>query len=827
MVRQTVNIASNASGSGLEHISRTWARHLKNNAKTIPHRIPQIMKDTVPIIDWAPRYNLGWVINDVISGLTVGMMVVPQALAYAKLASLPVQYGLYTAFVGPIIYCLFGTSKDISVGPATVLSVFISQTAVPIAKETGIPAPYIASAIAFLSGILLLALSLLRLGMVVDLISSPVIAGFTSGSALTIICSQLPKLFGVSGIDTSEAAYEVLFHVLKGVPKIHWRELLVGLASCVALELIRIVCAKYSKKAVVIRYIGVGRNFIVVALFTLISFLTSIGRDAPQLSVIGKVPKGFQAPRAPTLTSKLVSEVGTQVFSAALLIVLEHMAVSKAFGRVDKYEVRANNEFMALGVINIVGSFFGSYTATGVFSRSAVNNASGVKTPLSGIYAALIVILSLLFLPPLFFYIPNATLAAVIVCSVYSLICGPKFYFRLWQVDPLDCVVSAAALAVTFFVSVEIGIYISVGMSIVILLYRVARPRIALMSELLHRPEHYGDQMLYETNRNNKPGIVAVSSTQAITFSNASYLKDCIIKQVWLQTDTPVPQKKDNERLWSCDTNGHVSRVRKEHYMKLKTITQNNELLEMYTRNSRSTHCPGDICKDYYGNVTPIGLTRIQTAPSAHSSDEEKLPYLRALILDLGSVGHIDATGLQVLYEIRDELDDYAGANHDPLNYQFELHFVNVRPPVLRKLEISGLTWATSALSAMCKEDIGEKLLKSHSFNSSTDKPSQTGDIDLPQTLENEDQPSSAERRSRRFVGTISIEEISTQQVPPNMNRAGSTPTTTCALLSDQPLNMHINFGAASSKRWMVHHSIEEAIKDIETQWKLLSSIIP
>ncbi|KAJ7172701.1 sulfate transporter family-domain-containing protein [Mycena filopes] len=607
-----------------------------------------------PILQWISRYNLGWLSGDVVAGLTVGMVLVPQSMSYAQIATLPTQYGLYSSFVGVTVYCLFATSKDVSIGPVAVVSLIMSQIIgrVTAAHPGQWAAPEIATTVAFISGFIVLGVGLLRLGWIIEFIPAPAVSGFMTGSAISIAAGQVPGLMGITGFNTRAATFHVIINTLKGLPRTTldaaW-----GLPSLFALYAIRIICDKLSKryprKARVFFFISVLRNAFVILVMTIAAWLYTRHRRSAKgtypIKILQTVPRGFQHVGQPTIDPALVRALSGELPVATIILLLEHIAISKSFGRLNGYTINPNQELIAIGVTNTVGSCFGAYPATGSFSRSALKSKSGVRTPLAGLVTAIVVLVALYGLTPAFFWIPNAALSAVIIHAVADLVASPAQVYSYWRVSPLEFVIWLAAVLTTVFSTVENGIYVSISTSVALLLIRIAHPRGAFLGKVTvrgHPSESKESRDVYVpltrdgiTNPHLKidppsPGTIVYRFEESAIFPNASHLNAELVAHV----------KKNMRR------GRDMSNV---------------------SNSDRPWNDPG---------------------PSRHGADadqvaNEKLPILHAIVIDLSSISHIDITAVQALIDTRNEVERWA-------DHPVEFHFATLLSPWIRRALIAG-----------------------------------------------------------------------------------------------------------------------------------------
>ncbi|OBZ89894.1 putative sulfate permease C3H7.02 [Choanephora cucurbitarum] len=610
----------------------------------LPHQAAEYLISLFPIITWIHRYNLQWLLRDLIAGLTVGVVVVPQSMGYAKIAQLPAQYDRLTflnstAFVGLCVYCLFATSKDISIGPTAVMSLLVGQTITRITAENpDITGPEIAVVLSLLTGAIAMFIGLVRLGILVDFIPGPAIAGFMTGSAITITIGQWPKLFGIKGINTQDSSYLIFGNFFKYLPNTKL-DVAFGLSGMVWLYGIRYGCQylgkRYPKHATLFFFLSIMRNGVAVIFGTLIAFLINIGKTTSPISILKTVPAGFTAMAVPNINSNLVSAVAGSLPSGVIILILEHVAIAKSFGRINDYTINPDQEVIAIGFTNIWAAFFGAYPSTGSFSRTAIKARSGVKTPIAGIFSALVVVLALYALTPAFYYIPDATLAAVVIHAVSDLVSGPQYIKRLARVSLWELFVFISAVVITFFTTVEYGIYVSVCLSIVILLFRIARPRfwslgrIPLNQKSASTDKSLANEQSYLYVPQSHPslgklveelpsGILMCRIDESFTYPNSGFIADRIISYCKERTRRQQTNLSKGDRAWNDDSN------------------------------------------------------------PTKEAQRANLPRLHALIIDFASVNRLDSSGLQAIVDAQNALNRYAG-------HHVEFHFSNILHPAIRR----------------------------------------------------------------------------------------------------------------------------------------------
>ncbi|XP_021270762.1 sodium-independent sulfate anion transporter isoform X3 [Numida meleagris] len=445
----------------------------------------------LPVLGWLPRYSLSCLRLDLTAGVTVGLTVVPQALAYAEVAGLPVQYGLYSSFVGCFVYCLLGTAKDVTLGPTAIMSLLVSSYA--------FHDPAYAVLLAFLSGCIQLAMGLLHLGFLLDFVSCPVIKGFTSAASITISFNQVKNILGLRGVPRQ--FFLQVYETLRRIGETRVGDAVLGLACLAVLTGLRAMKSRLHPAArteplatrasvLLVRSCATARNALVVLAAGLVAYSFQASGSQP-LTLTGSVPHGLPPFRPPPFSkavpngtvpfSRMVQDMGAGLAVVPLVGVLETVAIAKAFASQNDYRIDANQELLAMGTANVLGSFFSSYPITGSFGRTAVNAQTGVCTPMGGLVTGTLVLLSLAYLTSIFCYIPKAALAAVIISAVVPMF-DARIFRTLWRVKRLDLV----PLCVTFllcFWEVQYGIMAGVLVSGILLLYSVARPPIKVLEQ--------------------------------------------------------------------------------------------------------------------------------------------------------------------------------------------------------------------------------------------------------------------------------------------------------------------------------------------------------
>jgi len=362
------------------------------------------------------------------------------------------------------------------------MSTIVGNIIISVQEEyPNLPGEQIARSLALISGVVLLFLGLIRAGFIVEFIPLVAIGAFMTGSAISIASGQVSTMMGISGVNTREATYLVIINTLKGLPRTKL-DAAMGLSALFGLYFIRWFCGFMGRRsprfAKTWFFLSTLRMAFIVILYILTSWLVNRGiSDVKQakFKILGPVPSGFQHVGPPTINKEMLEAIGSDIPTTILVLLIEHIAISKSFGRINNYIINPSQELVAIGFTNVFGPFLGGYPATGSFSRTAIKAKAGVRTPLAGIFTAVIVLLALYALTSVFYYIPMAAMAAIIIHAVGDLITPPREVYKFWLTSPLEVVIFFAGVFVSIFTSIENGIYVTMGASGAVLLFRIAK----------------------------------------------------------------------------------------------------------------------------------------------------------------------------------------------------------------------------------------------------------------------------------------------------------------------------------------------------------------
>ncbi|ORY66529.1 sulfate permease [Pseudomassariella vexata] len=619
-----------------------------------------------PFTNWICRYNVRWLVGDVIAGVTLGLVVVPQAMAYALLANLSPEYGLYTSFTGASLYWLFGTSKDIAIGATAVVSLLVGKAGTRVRDQYPEFTPEdIAKTHAFLAGCILLVFGLLRLDWIIELIPHVAIAAFVTGAAITITLSQTPALLGIEGINSKGPAYEVFINTCKGLGRTKL-DAAVGLTGLLLLALIKWYCDFMAKRQPgrvrLWNMLCSLRLTFTILLYTLVSFLVhrNISLENQKFRILGQLPTGFSHAGPPKLDTKLMSALLPELPATVIILIIEHIAIGKSFGRINNYVVVPSQELISIGCTNLLGPFIGAYSSTGSFGGTAILSKAGVRTPLAGIFNGVILLLALYALTSVLYYIPMASLAALIIHAVYNLITTPDHLYKTWLTSPLDVFIYFVGVFVSVFTSLENGIYCTVALSAAVLLVRLARAKGQFLGRTtVYRYPRYTTAVLHKEEL----------SALATTLPRATPTKaDMPCRDIFLPlkrhdaTNPNIHVHTPHSGIFIYRFTEGFNYVNQAQYIDRLSQTIMNQ-----TRRTTTTEYahPGD---RPWNEPAPRCLSK-----DSDSKDTEcKLPILRAVILDCSAVNNMDSGAVEGLIDLRAQLDHWAAPE------SVEWHFASV-----------------------------------------------------------------------------------------------------------------------------------------------------
>ena len=427
------------------------------------------MKTFIPILNWLPDYKFEYLKDDFIAGVTVAVLLIPQGMAYALIAGLPPIYGLYAALTPQIIYAFLGTSRQLAVGPVAMDSLLVAAGLGALSIVDSNQYIQMAILLALTIGAIQFLLGLLKMGFIVNFLSKPVISGFTSAAAIIICINQLKHILGIS-ISQSNKIHIFTSALMQSETPINLHSLIIGIVSIILLILIKGWSSKIPSALVVV-VIG-------------ICWVTFTHQIQPSVAIVGNIPDGLPNFSFPPLKWEIIKELIPISLTIALVAFMEAISIAKSIQEKHKtYEINPNQELLALGASNMIGSFFQSYPTTGGFSRTAVNNEAGAKTGVAALISALIVAIILTFFTDWFYYLPKSVLGAIIIVAVIKLI-NYKYAIRLYKIRKDEFLVLLFTFIATLFIGITEGILFGIIFSFLLLIYRTSKPHYAFLGRI-------------------------------------------------------------------------------------------------------------------------------------------------------------------------------------------------------------------------------------------------------------------------------------------------------------------------------------------------------
>jgi sulfate permease, SulP family len=508
---------------------------------TVPDRPPRPPRATagriarhLPVLDWGRRYDRATLTSDMVAAVIVTVMLIPQSLAYALLAGLPPEMGLYASILPLVAYAIFGTSRALAVGPVAVISLMTAAAVGHMALEGTAAYAMAAVTLAFISGLILTVMGLLRLGFLANFLSHPVIAGFVTASGLLIAASQIGTILGIGG--GGQTLPELVMNLWRHLPQTNPVTLAIGVVTTAFLFWVR-----KGLKPVLIRLglrprladlLAKAGPVAAVAATTLAVWGFDLAGHG--VAIVGEIPSGL-----PPLTLPVFSgEIWRQLFMSALLIsvigFVESVSVAQTLAAKRRQRIDPDQELVGLGSANIAAALSGGYPVTGGFARSVVNFDSGAETPAAGAFTALGILLAAVFLTPLLYFLPKATLAATIIVAVLGLV-DLSILKRSWTYSRIDFAAVATTIAITLGLGVEMGVSAGVVLSLALFLYKTSRPHVAEVG-LVPGTQHFRNILRHKVQTD--PTVVTLRIDESLYFANARFLEDYVTNRV--TCDEPI-----------------------------------------------------------------------------------------------------------------------------------------------------------------------------------------------------------------------------------------------------------------------------------------------
>lgn len=505
-------------------------RHQSAPARVVPHAQTARVDRYVPSLLWLRQYRRQELVGDLLAGTIVAIMLVPQSMAYALLAGLPPQVGLYASILPLILYGLLGTSRTLAVGPVALVSLMVATGLSPYAAAGSPDYVALALVLAVLVGIIQVLMGLLRLGFLVNFLSHPVLAGFTSAAALVIAASQLKHLLGLN-IPRAHGFYGLLYAVTTHMPATNLVTLSISLASLLLLLYFRGPLRRHLASWHIPQAwrdpLTKSGPLVVVTLGTLLTWGLRLHETA-QVSIVGTIPAGLPPLTVPSFAWHQWQALAPTALAISMVGFMESISVAKSLASKRRQKIEANQELLALGMANLGAAFTGGYPVTGGLSRSVVNFSAGAHTGLASVITAVLIALTVIAFTPLFAFLPRAVLAAIIVVAVFSLI-DVTTLKHAWQRNKTD----AASLLITFggvlVLGIEMGIVVGTASALALHLWRTSQPHVAIVGRV-GTSEHFRNVRRHEVT--TYPHVLAIRVDESLYFANTRHLEDVLLSAV-------------------------------------------------------------------------------------------------------------------------------------------------------------------------------------------------------------------------------------------------------------------------------------------------------
>jgi len=569
----------------------------------------------LPALEWLRGYSRRSLINDGLAAIIVTIMLIPQSLAYALLAGLPAEMGLYASILPLIAYALFGSSRTLSVGPVAVASLMTASAVGAVASQGGVDYASAATLLALLGGLMLIAMGLLKFGFVSHFLSQPVVSGFITASAIIIALGQLGPLLGIAlqGATLPSLGHDLYMQLREA----HAPTIAVGSGSVVFLLLARYRLSSWlgalglrGRPAELI-----VRSAPVLVMAVLIPLSAAMSFESAGVPLVGHIPSGLPAFSAPNISWLLIQELALPAFLIALIGFIESVSVGKTLGAKRRQRIDPDQELIGLGAANTAAAISGGFPVTGGFSRSVVNFDAGAETQMASVLAALGIALAAVLLTPMLYFLPKAVLAATIVVAVISLIDFETITLaRRYRAADFWAVV--ITINVTLLAGVEMGVLAGVGASVGLHLYHTSRPHFAVVGQV-PESEHYRNVKRHDVMTD--PHILSMRIDESLYFANAAYLEDMVFAQAALRDDLlhvilmcPAVNAIDLSALEALE---EINTRLRENNVALHLSEVKGPVMDALKRSDFLTHLSGEIFLSHHSAV--MALRTKETADPA------------------------------------------------------------------------------------------------------------------------------------------------------------------------------------------------------------------
>lgn len=477
----------------------------------------KVINKYIPLLNTLSAYNFDFFKSDLLSGITLGLILIPQGIAYAIIAGLPPIFGLYSALIPPVIYAIFGTSRRLSIGAGAMDSLIIGAGLSALHYTTELDYVSAAITVCLMAGLTQIFLGVLKFGFFANFLSKPVVSGFTSAAALIIAFSQVKNIFGIQFANSNQIQ-KVLKGLFLNIQNTNPTTLILGL-SCISV----LVILKFISKKI-------PGPIVIILIFTPIAGHYGLN-VSHNLDIVGTVPSGFPPITFDWIRWMDFTKLAPLALTIALISYMQSISIAKSLQDIkNDHELDSNQEMKAIGTAALVGSFFGAYSTSGGFSRSAVNQQAGAKTSVSLIIGSLFILLTLLFLTDLFYFLPKATISAIIITAIINLV-DLKYALNLFKTSKEDFVMLLVTFLVTLTLGIIEGLGIGIFLSIALLLYKSTKPHIAVCGKIPNT-ENYRNIKRFE-NLETFENILILRIDSNLYFANIDAVKTFIKKQLF------------------------------------------------------------------------------------------------------------------------------------------------------------------------------------------------------------------------------------------------------------------------------------------------------
>ncbi|XP_034000952.1 solute carrier family 26 member 6-like [Trematomus bernacchii] len=597
----------------------TLGERLKESLRCSVPRLKHTLLSWIPVLSWLPHYSIREnFIGDLISGCSVGIMHLPQGMAYALLASLRPVFGLYTSFYPVLVYFIFGTSRHISIGTFAVISIMIGSVTERLAPDIDFPANgtngtdldardahrvEIACSLTVLTGIFQILLGVVRFGFVVTYLSEPLIRGYTTGSACHVCVSQLKYLFGVKPARFTGplSLIYTLVDICRLLPETKVPELVVSLVALSVLIVVKEINECYRQKLPM----PIPIEIIAIIAATIIIYFADL-TSKYNIDVVGEIPSGLKAPRAPDAT--LFSDVIGDAFAIAIVGYAINISLGKTFALKHGYKVDSNQELVALGLSNTVGGFFQCYSVTSSLSRSLVQESTGGKTQVAGVISSVIVLVTVLKIGSLFSDLPKAVLSTIVFVNLKGMFKQFLDVPLLWKTNKVDLMVWLVTFTSTILLNLDLGLAVSVGFSMLTVIFRTQLPRYSILGHV-SGTDLYLDTDTYKEAK-EIPGIKIFRSSTTIYYTNAEMYLEALQEKSGIEIGKLLTAKKKQERKLKRKQEKEKNKAKKEAKKQRKAVRRlsKDTFSEMNERKVSA-----GLKEQSQGDVVALGLTETST----------------------------------------------------------------------------------------------------------------------------------------------------------------------------------------------------------------------